>query len=142
MWEFKLLDHFHAGINLSLHQAIMSIPHLTNKKFTLFHLIDKSRFETCHVLTVLKSAESYRCAMIVSLLPYLLWNFAGVIDTCKHLMISKWFKPTAHQQAKDAFWDPQEECIKNTSDLMLTLALDDDDALYWEQEENTSKSPQ
>jgi len=58
-WEFELLDHFHASINLSLQDAIMSIPHPTNKKFTLFHSVDKSRFEACHILMVLKSAESY-----------------------------------------------------------------------------------
>jgi len=72
MWEFELLDHFHAGINLSLCQAIMSIAHPTNKKFTLFHLIDRSQFKTCHILTVLKSAELYRQVMIMGLLPYLL----------------------------------------------------------------------
>jgi len=59
MWEFELLDHYHAGINLLLWQAIMSIPHPTNKKFTLFHLIDKSQFEACHLLAILKSAKSY-----------------------------------------------------------------------------------
>jgi len=47
------------GVNVSLRNAIMSILHPTNKKFTLFHLVDKSRFEMCHILTVLKSAESY-----------------------------------------------------------------------------------
>jgi len=68
-WEFKLLDHFHTGINLSLCNAIMSIPYLTNKKFTLYHLVDKSQFEQCHILTVLKSAEFYGWAMIAGLLP-------------------------------------------------------------------------
>jgi len=106
MWEFELLDHFHAGINLLLCQAIMSIPHPTNKKFTLFHSIDKSHFETCHILMVLKSAESYGHAMIAGLLPYLLWKFAGTNDGHKQLIISHWFKLATWLQAEDAYWDP------------------------------------
>ena len=140
-WEFELLDHFHAGANLSLREAIMSIPHPTNKKFTLFHSVDKSRFEPCHVLTVLKSAESYGRAMIAGLLPYLLWKFAGS-DSRKKSIISQWFVPAARQRAEDAYWDPDDECVKNTSDLMLSSALAaDDDALYWEQEDDAPKSP-
>jgi len=141
-WEFELLDHFHTGVNHSLQDAIMSIPHPTNKKFTLYHSVDKSRFEQCHILTVLKSAESYRWAMIAGLLPYLLWKFAGDTDTCKCSIISQWFKPVARQHAEDAYWDPQEECVKNTSNLMLSSALvADDNALYWESEESAPKSP-
>ncbi len=79
--------------------------------------------------------------MIAGLLPYLLWKFAGDTETCKWSIISQWFKPAARLHAKDAYWDPQEECIKNTSDLMLSLALADNDDLYWEQEDNTPKSP-
>jgi len=119
----------------------MSIPHLTNKKFTLFHSVDKSCFKACHILTVLKSAESYGRAMIAGLLPYLLWKFAGDTETHKWSIISQWFKPAARLRAEDAYWDPQEECVKNTSDLMLSLAMADDDDLYWEQEDNTPKSP-
>jgi len=122
-WEFKLLDHFHTGINLSWRDAIMSIPHPTNKKFTLYHLVDKSCFEQCHILTVLKSAESYGLAMIAGLLPYLLWKFAGDIDMRKCSIISQWFKPVVQQHAEDAYWDPQEECVKNTGNLMLSSAF-------------------
>jgi len=85
---------------------------------------------------VLKLAESYGCPVITSLLPYLLWIFAGVDDVCKCSIISKWFKPAVWQQAKDACWDPQEKCVKNTSNMMLTLALDKYNVLYWEQDDN------
>jgi len=54
----------------------MSIWHPSNDKVALFHLIDKSRWEQCHILTVLKSAESFAHAMISALLPYLQWKFA------------------------------------------------------------------
>jgi len=139
-WEFKLLNHFHAGINLSLCDTIMSIPHLTNKKFT-FHLVDKSRFKTCHILMVLKLAELYGRAMIAGLLMDLLWKFSGDIDTHKHSIISQWFILAAQQHAEDAYWDPQEECVKNMSDLMLSLAFAAKYALYWEQDKDTPKSP-
>jgi len=69
------------GINLSLCQVIMTLHHPSNKKFALFHLVDKSQFKTCHVLTVLKSAKSYAHAMIAGLLPYLLWHFMDNADS-------------------------------------------------------------
>jgi len=141
-WEFELLNHFHTSINLSLYNAIMSIPHPANKKLTLFHSVDKSCFETCHILMVLKSVELYGRAMIAGLLPYLLWKFAGPTNTRKHSIISQWFVSAVREWAEDAYWDPQEECVKNMSNLMLSLAFTaEDDALYWEQDKATPKSP-
>jgi len=91
---------------------------------------------------VLKSAESYGRVMITGLLLYLLWKFAGNTNTRKCSIISQWFKLAVWQCTKDAYWDPQEECMKNTSDLMLSSAFAaDDDTLYWEQEEVIPKSP-
>jgi len=52
--EFEMLDYFHTGINLLLCQATLLMPCPTNKKFTLFHSINKSHFKTCHSLTVLR----------------------------------------------------------------------------------------
>jgi len=69
-WEFNLLNHFHVGVNLSLCHTIMSIPHPANKKFTLFHSVDKSHFETCHILMVLELVGLFAHAMISALLPY------------------------------------------------------------------------
>jgi len=79
--------------------------------------------------------------MIVGLLPYLLWKFVGETDMQKWSIISQWFKPAVQQQAEDAYCNPQEECIKNTRDLMLTLAFAAADALYWEQEDLVPKPP-
>jgi len=45
--------------------------------------------------------------------------------------IAKWFKPATRARAADAYWDPAEECIKNTSDKMLTKAMANVDDLYW-----------
>ncbi len=67
--------------------------------------------------------------MIAGMLPYLQWKFGP--DEKKKGLIAKWFKPEAHTHAVDAYWDPKEECVKNTSDTMLTVAMADDDNLYW-----------
>jgi len=40
-WEIELLDDKSELLGLSLHDAMMTICHPTNKKFTLFHTIDK-----------------------------------------------------------------------------------------------------
>jgi len=54
----------------------MSIQHPTNPKFVLFHFVDKSWQEACHILMVLKSMELYvHDAMISALLPCLQWKF-------------------------------------------------------------------
>jgi len=122
-WEFKLLDHFHAGVNLLLHHTIMLIPHPTNKKFTLFHSVDKSCFETCHILTVLKSAESYGRALIASLLPYLLYQFASNTKTRKRLIILQWFKLAKQQCAKDAYGTLKKSVSKTQATLCSPLHL-------------------
>jgi len=61
---------------------------------------------------------------------------------CKCSIISQWFIPVAWQHAEDAYWDPQEEYVKNTSNLMLSSAFAaDGDTLYWEPEQLVPKSP-
>jgi len=129
-WEIELLDHYNGDLKLSLRGAMMTIKHPTNAKFNLFHSIDRHRLEKCHMLTVLKSAESAARAMIAAMLPYLLWKLGK--DARSKSTIAKWFKPAARARAADAYWDEKEECVKNTSDLMLTEAMADDDDLYWE----------
>jgi len=59
---------------MTLSDAVMVLRHPTNKKFNLFHTIDKHFCDKCHVLTVLKLAESQAHAMIAAMLPYLLWQ--------------------------------------------------------------------
>jgi len=67
--------------------------------------------------------------MIAGMLPYLQWQFGT--DDQKKSQITKWFKQAVRARAKDAYWDPAEECVKNTSDKMLSMALADKDDLYW-----------
>jgi len=130
-WEIELLDSCSGLLGMSLRDAMMSIRHPTNAKFAPFHLIDKSWREACHILTVLKSAESYAHVMISALLPYLQWKVCQVKSEQAGPIISKWFKPEARARAVDAYWDPREECVKNASDRMINLLTTDTDDLYW-----------
>jgi len=139
-WEIELLDDLDDDLKMSLRDAMMEIRHPTNPKFALFHSIDKHFREKCHILTVLKSAESHAHTMIAAMLPYLLWRYAKGSSTNASI-IKKWFKPAARRRAEDAFWDPKEGCVKNQSDLMLDAALTTDDDLYWEQETQKPPSP-
>jgi len=136
-WEIELLDSHSGLLGMSLQDAMMSIRHPTNEKFALFHSIDKSWRETCHILTVLKSAESYAHAMISALLPYLQWKVCKMKSDQVGPIIAKWFNPEARAQAVDAYWDPREECIKNASDRMIDLSTTDTDDLYWATETAT-----
>jgi len=61
---------------MTLWDAMMDLFHPMNKQFNVFHSIDKHFWEKCHVLTVTKSMESQAHAMIVAMLPYLLWQHA------------------------------------------------------------------
>jgi len=45
--------------------------------------------------------------------------------------IAKWFKPVARAQVADAYWDPKDKCVKNTSNQMLAQVLTEMDDLYW-----------
>jgi len=108
---------------------MMSLLHPTNNTFALFHSINRHWIEKCHVLTVLKSAELHARVMITGMLPYLQWKFGP--DEKKKGKIAKWFKPATRARAADAYWDPAEECVKNTSDKMLMEAMADADNLYW-----------
>jgi len=133
-WEIELLDSRSGLLGMSLRDAMMDIRHPTNDKFALFHSIDKSWRETCHILTVLKSAESYAHAMISALLPYLQWKVCKTKSDQAGPIISKWFKPEARARAVDAYWDPHDECVKNASDRMIDLSHTDADDLYWAME--------
>jgi len=81
------------------------------------------------MLMVIKSTEAQARSMIARMLPYLQWKFGA--NNKKKRYIAKWFKLAAQARAVDAYWDLLEECAKNTSNKMLTVAIADDDDLYW-----------
>jgi len=67
---------------------------------------------------MLKSEDSYTHSMISALLPYLLWKYSKMFGD-DVAAIAKWFEQAAHARAADTYWDPKEECVKNTSDTVL-----------------------
>jgi len=140
-WEIELLDDESEELGMMLRDAMMDLRHPTNQKFNLFHSIDKHFLDTCHVLTVLKSAELHAHAMIAAMLLYLLWQHVQSKPGPKASALKKWFSPEACHQAEDAFWCPKDECVKNPSNLMLMEALKAEDALYWEVDVAKSPSP-
>jgi len=87
-----------------------------------------------------KSAESLAHAMIVAMLPYLLWLHAKSKRT-KVSTIKQWFKLVACCWAEDAFWCPKNKCIKNQSNIRLAAMLNNEDTLYWEQDTEKPPSP-
>jgi len=123
-WEIELLDDESEELGMTLRDAMMDLRHPTNKKFALFHTIDKHFRDTSYVLTVLKSAESHAHAMIAAMLPYLLWLHAQSKPGPKASDLKKWFSPTARRRADDAFWCPKDECVKNQSNFHLSVTHD------------------
>jgi len=141
-WEIKLLDDKSEELGgMTLRNAMMDLCHPTNKKFNLFHTIDKHFHEKCHVLTILKLAELEAHTMIAAMLPYLLWQYAQSKPGPNASALKKWFKLAARCHAEDAFWCLKDECIKNQSDLMLVAALGNDNTLYWESDTTKPPSP-
>jgi len=98
----------------------------------LFHTINKHFRDTSYILTMLKSAESHAHTMIAAMLPYLLWLHAQSKAGPKASALKKWSSPMARRHADDTYWCPKDKCVKNQSDLMLAVAMVDDDDLYWE----------
>jgi len=69
--------------------------------------------------------------MILALLPYLQWKISKEKEDQAAPLIAKWFKLAAQaQQAINASWDLQDECMKNSNKL-LELANTNMDNLYW-----------
>ncbi len=133
-WEIEFLDECSWEMGMSLRDAMMSIKHPANPCFSLFHSIDKHWKDNCYVVTCLKLANSLAHAMIAALLPYVKWTLEAKFGKVATSQVPKWFKPTAHLRAADAYWDPKEECVRNKSDDMLNVAMADEDGLYWEAE--------
>jgi len=131
-WEIEFLDEFNQTMGFSLHNTMMALKHPSNPRFSLFHSIDKHWKDDCHILTVLKSAESVAHAMIAAMLPYLVWMYEANFRRIATSQIPKWFKLAARSCFQDAYWDPKEECMCNKSDEMLLEAISDFNNLYWE----------
>jgi len=140
-WEIELLDNTNKYMGVSLRDTMMSLKHLANPRFSLFHSIDKHWKGDCYLVTCLKSADSLAHAMIAALLPYLKWTLEAKHGKITTAQVLKWFKPVARLRSTEAFWDPKEECVHNKSNEMLMAALSDADGLYWEADAQEQAPP-
>jgi len=91
--------------------AMMLLSHLTNDKFTLFHFVNCSHVEACHLLTIMNSAKSYAHVMISTLLSYFQWKFSKQTGEWVASIIAIWFKLAACAWTADTYWDPYKECV-------------------------------
>jgi len=92
MWEIKFLDERSWEMGLSLRDAMMTIKHLANPCFSLFHSIDKHWKDDCYIITCLKSADSLAHAMIAALLLYIKWTLEAQYGKVANKQVPKWFK--------------------------------------------------
>jgi len=140
-WEIKFLDETNKYMGLSLRDAMMSLKHPANPRFSLFHSIDKHWKDNCYLVTCLKLANSLAHAMIAALLPYLKRMLEAKHGKVARTHVPKWFKLAAQLRSTEAFWDPKEECVCNKSDEMLMAALSNAYGLYWEVESQEQAPP-
>jgi len=89
------LDKTNRQMGLSLQDAMMSLKHPSNPRFSLFHSIDQNWKDNCYLTTCLKSANSLAHAMIAALLPYLKWTLETKHGKVATAQVPKWFKPAA-----------------------------------------------
>jgi len=94
-WEIEFLDKTSRHMGVSLRDAMMSLKHPANPRFSLFHSIDKHWKHDCYLITCLKSADSLAHAMIAALLPYLKWTLEANYGKMATSQAPKWFKPAA-----------------------------------------------
>jgi len=80
---------------------------------------------------VMKSAESYAHAIILGIIALSPVAIFKKIGPQASSIFAKWFKLAAWAQAEDAYWDPCEECVKNSSDHMLEQVGTDNNDPYW-----------
>jgi len=79
----------------------------------------------------IKSSQIIAHAMILALLPFFQWKYLMLDSEYAKQAITKWFKPAGQSWVVDAYWDPNNKCIKNTSDKMLKVMNLNTHNLYW-----------
>jgi len=94
-WEIEFLNKTNNHMGVSLRDAMMSLKHPANPRFSLFHSINKHWKDDCYLVTCLKSADSLVHAMIAALLPYLKWMLEAKHGKVATTQVPKWFKPVA-----------------------------------------------
>ena len=119
-WEITQLD-FHLTNSLTLRQALTQIMSTTDKRFPLFHSVDRSTGKAAGIsFQFLPELESEARLMISNLLPYLHFHHGDIAKKC--------FTPSAVERLDDCHWDPNTGTITGAFDDEINF-LDDSDLM-------------
>ena len=103
----------------TLRQALTQIISTTDKRFPLFHSVDRAK-QSGITFQFLPELESEARIMISNLLPYLHYHYGDITKAC--------FTPSAVERLNDCKWDPTTETIIGTYDDEINF-LDDSDIM-------------
>ena len=119
-WEITQLD-YKLTESLTLRQALTQIISSTDKRFPLFHSVDRSTSKAAGIaFQFLPELESEARLMISNLLPYLHYHYGDQATKC--------FTPSAVDRLTDCKWDPEAGSIVGAYDDEITF-LDESDLM-------------
>ena len=128
-WEITQLDLILKD-SVTLRQALTQIMSTTDKRFPLFHSVDRAtRKGSGIIFQFLPELESEARLMISNLLPYLQHHYGDIVKQC--------FTPSAVDRSNECTWDPVSGTIKGSYDEEINF-LDDSDLMA---QYISSKSP-
>ena len=107
-WEITQLD-YQLTESLTLRQALTQIISTTDKRFPLFHSVDRSTSKAAGIsFQFLPELESEARLMLSNLLPYLHYHYGDQATRC--------FTPAAVERLDDCKWDPDAGSIVGAYD--------------------------
>ena len=118
-WEITQID-FQLTNTLTLRQALNQIISTTDKRFPLFHSVDRSIGKNTGGISFqfLPELESEARLMISNLLPYLHHHYGDIAKKC--------FTPSAVDRLQDCQWDPIAGTIVGAYDEEINYLEEDD----------------
>ena len=131
-WEITQLD-FQLSDSITLRQALTQIVSSTDKRFPLFHSVDRSMGKNSGItFQFLPELESEARLMISNLLPYLHFHHGEQTKKC--------FTPSAIDRLADCKWDPDAGSVIGAYDDEINF-LDESDIMAQYISSKTSSTP-
>ena len=131
-WEITQLD-FQITDSLTLRQALTQMMSTTDKRFPLFHSVDRSLGKMSGIsFQFLPELESEARLMISNLLPYLNYHHGNKVNQC--------FTPAAVERLADCKWDPEAGSVVGAYDDEITF-LDESDLMAQYISSKTQSTP-
>ena len=119
-WEITQLD-FQLTDSLTLRQALNQMMSSTDKRFPLFHSVDRAYGKMSGIVfQFLPELESEARLMISNLLPYIHHHYGEQATTC--------FTPSAVERLAECRWDPDAGTVVGTYDEEINF-LDESDLM-------------